>query len=244
MTPTTAPVFVSIADADIETIHNKFGEDRTKTSYIEGKDKPQAFLVTSPSNSVVRPHFHPVDQFQLIFGGHSVSYGRTPIRDGHVLVHYTDANTPYGPYGVCEGVLEFFTLRPRFDDVIHYMPEGRNAPRPGRVHRNIHLGVNLQGDSGGPGTHTIFDSADDSAAAYRVCAEPGELLRLPSTAWSAGCYLCVLNGAVVYEGIPYGPRSLAWLPPGPPAPVLRAAEGSGVDLLYLRFPAPCTQVST
>src|SRR5688572_4558174 len=72
--------------------------------------EPLAFVVRSPPASVLEPHFHTVDQFQVITDGRAL-FGRHPVRVG--TVHYADAYSPYGPILALEGEWHTYaTLRP------------------------------------------------------------------------------------------------------------------------------------
>ena len=85
--------------------------------------QPQAIMVKCPVGFVNPPHFHPVPQFQVAlegtmsFPGHSLN---------GIAVHYSDANTPYGPFTVGPELL-FSVLRPRGTLYTGYMsdPEAR-----------------------------------------------------------------------------------------------------------------------
>ena len=55
---------------------------------------PQSFLVEQDANSVILPHFHMQDEFQVVVQGEG-SIGRHPVRA--LAVHYAGAHTGYGP---------------------------------------------------------------------------------------------------------------------------------------------------
>jgi hypothetical protein len=61
------------------------------------------------SGHVIKPHFHSVDQYQVVVRGVARS-GKHPMCSGDF--HYADAYTSYGPIVAGEGGLAFFTLRP------------------------------------------------------------------------------------------------------------------------------------
>ena len=69
----------------------------------------QAFLVVRPfAGARIEPHFHDVDQFQVVVGGDG-RIGKKAVRP--VTFQYADAFTPYGPIVANEHGLSFFTLR-------------------------------------------------------------------------------------------------------------------------------------
>jgi len=55
---------------------------------------PQSFLVEQDADSVILPHFHVQDEFQVVVQGGG-SIGRHPLRA--LAVHYAGAHTGYGP---------------------------------------------------------------------------------------------------------------------------------------------------
>src|SRR6266404_5097233 len=78
----------------------------------ELREGPQAVRVDI-TNGTVPPHFHIVDQFQIIVGGHG-TVGKHPVDPG--TIHYTDGYTPYGP--ISTGV-SYFVLRAQADVAGH-----------------------------------------------------------------------------------------------------------------------------
>src|SRR5262245_45589452 len=81
---------------------------------------PQAFLVEIFGEYTIEPHFHEVDQFQIMVRGDSVRLGKHDASP--VTVHYVDSYTPYGPIVCAEDGISFFNLRARGDLGAHYMP--------------------------------------------------------------------------------------------------------------------------
>src|SRR5690348_13864030 len=64
----------------------------TRSNKIEGE--PQAFIAEMDANGTVKPHFHQVDQFQVLVDG-SGTLGRSPAPV--IALHYADHHTAYGP---------------------------------------------------------------------------------------------------------------------------------------------------
>src|SRR5258708_2322681 len=90
----------------------------------QGEAGPQAYLVTCPSR--IDPHFHTVDQFQVVVEGEG-ELGKKPMPP--VSFHSTAAFTPCGPITAGEQGLRFFTLH-RFAQVhTHFMPGSRDKLR-------------------------------------------------------------------------------------------------------------------
>src|SRR5947209_4589797 len=78
------------------------------TSPAQERVSPQAFLVEQDPDSVIEPHFHLENEFQVMVAG-SGSLGRHPVEP--VSVHYAGAHTGYGPIASGSDGLSYFTLR-------------------------------------------------------------------------------------------------------------------------------------
>jgi len=83
---------------------------------------PQVFLVEQDPNTVILPHFHVQNEFQVVVQG-SGTIGRHDVRP--VGVHYAGAHTGYGPITAGAGGLWYFTLRPAMDPGAKFLPEAR-----------------------------------------------------------------------------------------------------------------------
>ena len=109
-----------------------------KTDWLDsGRDaslSPNVFLVDLPPESVLDPHFHRENQFQLFVKGEG-SIGRHPIRP--ITVHYAGAFTGYGPLAAGPQGVSYFTIRPVYDTGAFYLPHARDDMVPGPK-RNLH----------------------------------------------------------------------------------------------------------
>ncbi|MBT3767250.1 MAG: hypothetical protein HOB79_20475 [Rhodospirillaceae bacterium] len=95
---------------------------------------PQAFLIERPyPNPVINPHFHDIDQFQVVVGG-TGRIGKRPVKP--IAFHYADAFTPYGPIIGEEDGIPFFTLR-NCSSGGHWSMPGNKQFMPGRAGRNV-----------------------------------------------------------------------------------------------------------
>lgn len=83
---------------------------------------PQAFLIQQDPQTLIRPHFHAQDQFQVVAEG-----GGTIGR--HVLaplsVHFASRYTGYGPLASSDCGLSYFTLRAVTTPHAYFLPESR-----------------------------------------------------------------------------------------------------------------------
>ena len=95
---------------------------------------PQGFLVERYyPNPLINPHFHDVDEFQLVVGGHG-RIGKWPVKP--FSFHYTDAYTPYGPIVGDEDGIAFLTLRNCASGGHWTMPGNRHL-MPGHAGRHF-----------------------------------------------------------------------------------------------------------
>src|ERR1700704_1597605 len=84
---------------------------------------PQASLVEQDPGTVMEPHFHLENEFQVMVGG-SGSLGRHAVEP--VAVHYAGAHTGYGPITAGGEGLAYFTLRARMDSGAQFLPGARD----------------------------------------------------------------------------------------------------------------------
>ena len=197
---------------------------------------PQAFLVERPyPNPRVAPHFHDIDQFQVIVAGDG-RMGKKEVKP--ITFQYADAFTPYGPIVGRDDGISFFTLRAVASGGYFPMP-GSKQHMPGRAGRNI---------------AGIFDIEREAPPAGEVAREPlmepesdgifAEGLRLGAGATAegldatAGCqFYLVCSGSLDQDGKTLPPNSLIHLEPEEAAPTLKAGP-NGACVLALRFPSP------
>lgn len=162
----------------------------------------QAYLVEQRVHEL-RPHFHEVDQFQVVVGG-SGSLGREPMTAG--VVHYTQGYTSYGPILTEEGV-DYFTLRATPTTGINYMPEERRKrAEAGGGGEHFTTAVPLASDA--DGVH-LLETSPRGARAYscRLPADEELCSRLPEDAEGEG-YVVVLGGALQSDGTTLPPRTV------------------------------------
>ena len=94
-----------------------------------GAGQPQAFTIEMTPNEEFGPHYHTVDQYQLILHGDG-RIGRRPLST--YSVHYTDRYTSYGPLVAGERSMHYMTLRAKADPGPQYLsrPGVREAQQP------------------------------------------------------------------------------------------------------------------
>lgn len=198
---------------------------------------PQAFLVEQDPNTVIEPHFHLENEFQVMVAG-SGSLGRHAVEP--VSVHYAGAHTGYGPITAGSDGLSYFTLRARMDSGAQFLPGARDKMQ--RVPKR-----HLLGNAVRPCTAaelaarreseliTIIEPQVDGIAAW--------MLRLPGGGGAAGPvhagggrFLAVIGGALHLNGERLPRLATAFVSAEEPAPQLRAGN-EGLEVLVLQFPS-------
>src|SRR5258705_3837842 len=95
-----------------------------------GDPRPNCKLIEQDPHTVIRAHFHMVNQFQVVVAGEG-TFGRFVGRP--ISVQYSGAYTGYGPITASEKGLHSMVFRNGIDHDAHYMPESRGrlqgAPR-------------------------------------------------------------------------------------------------------------------
>lgn len=197
-------------------------------------DGPQAYLIEQ-KNYVLRPHFHPVDQFQILRGGPGSLFGRHPI--GDLVVHYADAYTVYGPLVGEDPPLRYFTLRAEPTTATEYMPESR-ALLPGHGGRNLRRDVAAAPTDDlatAPGrSTTLLSGEQDSLDARYVTAGDGARLAVPE-AGPSGQFVFVVAGLIEWDGASYPAESVGWQPASSGSWDITAGD-DGAGVLILRYP--------
>ena len=203
---------------------------------------PMAFLVEKEAASVVNPHFHQADQYQVVVQGS----GRLGVHDvASVAVHYTDAYSAYGPIVAAEDGVSWFTLRNAWDPGARYMPEHRRQLREARAryqHREATCGPlpplterelsELTAVSGG----AVIAETPDGLGTWRYTVPADECATGPEPSTGGGQFWLVSAGsAAVAGGATLPAQSCIFVPPEEAAARLFAGPG-GADLICMQFP--------
>ena len=204
---------------------------------------PVAFLVEKEPGSIVRPHFHQAEQFQIVVGG----AGKFGVHDvDGIVVHYTGPYTAYGPLVASDQGLDWFTLRSGWDPGARYMPAERQSLREGRAkypHREATAEVKqvltetelvrLAENTAEP----ILPAAEDGVAAWRYRLAPGASLTGPEPGLGGGQFWVILAGSMTASGGELLPvKSCVFVPPEE-APLAPVAGPMGTEILCLQFAA-------
>lgn len=201
--------------------------------------EPQAFLVEQSPGAVVHPHFHFVDQFQVVVEGNG-QLGRHDIEP--YTVHFAGEHTGYGPILPGQQGLKYFTLRATEDQTgAQYLPANRH--KMAEVQRR-----NIVFDPIAP-----MSAADLAAltAAHRrtqqrsedgpivdvLSLPPGASADIPAHPGKGGRTLIVLEGDLQRGDKHYERFSCGFLEPIETVADLLAGPG-GAQVLWLTYPAP------
>ena len=192
---------------------------------------PQGFYVDFGPNFLIEPHFHRVDQFQIVVRGFG-SIGKHAMDP--VTVHYTDGFTPYGPIVCGEEGMAFFNFRSHSDVGAYPMPASKDElERKAGRSRTEHTRCHLDGDN-----HTrmesLIDLTDDGLAAYEHVVAPGA--NLPDEVVGGACrYQLVIDGSLVVDDQDLPARSAIFASAGEVLSHRRAGAG-GLHLLQVQLP--------
>ena len=236
-----------IVRPDEAVAHERTRADGRKTTDLRyfgkfsGRDTTcEAFLVRV-QDGVVRAHFHPIDQFQILLGAPGSRYQRQELPA--LTLHYADAYATYGPMSGEDPPLRFFTLRAEASAFTAYMPADRDKLAwRGRRHHQVgfdRLPLEDFPASGVSRVEQVWDRDEDGLEALAIVAGPSCAITLPATYRTGGQFTMIAEGSVCHDGKECGPESLAWQDAAEPAVHLSTAD-QGCRLFVLRYPEPST----
>jgi rubredoxin len=198
------------------------------------KSEPQAFLAERCFNGGIRPHFHDVDQFQVVVSG-SGAIGRHRLAIHSV--HFARAYTPYGPIVPDEPGLGFLTLRPRHAAGQFIVPDRiemlKNIPNrsPWQITELPKFDA-----SSDVSVQTFSKIRDEHGlAAFSLHLKPHARTSAPDPATSNGQYLIITQGSLVHLGNEHKAVTIVFVRPDEHAFQL-AAGAQGLEALVLNFP--------
>ena len=201
------------------------------------ENSPQSFRVEQEAGIVVQPHFHFVDQFQVVVAG-SASIGRilvTPIG-----VHYAGAHTGYGPITAGPEGVTYFTLRAQSDGTgAQYLPASRSrmqkVPKryilaePGAAFDDAGLAA-----LGAAQRVTMLDEADGIAAWVLRLPPHGTSLG-PEPANGGGQSIFVTRGSLLHQGLALDLHACLYVSTDE-APLPLLAGPDGLEIVFCQFP--------
>lgn len=202
-------------------------------------DTPMAFLAEGTPHRVLRPHFHVVDQFQVMCKG-AGSLGRHPV--GFGAVHFSRAYTPYGPISYSDKGLGFITLRAHRDPGAQYLPENRAVLEKvaNRTPWQVTEAPDFALDPGerGVAMKPLEGVKDDRGLrAYAIRMAPGAKAYTPDPSRGDGQFVLVMRGSIVHQGETKKDLAVVWVSRNE-GPFELVAGADGMQGLILNFPVP------
>lgn len=199
---------------------------------------PHFLQVRMSPGGTIRPHFHRMDQWQVVLRG-SARVGKQPLEP--VSVVYTQSFTPYGPIvGGAEG-LEFIDLH-ACNDWGGDGGNGQSMPlrrdqlerRAGLIHA-IKLESRASRPHGGKGyTTTALMEPTGGVMAWRITAGGDQVCQGPHQRDGAGQWFIVLGGAAKLSGVQLS-LGLGFFVAADEAAPTFVAGAAGLDLVVLQF---------
>jgi hypothetical protein len=238
------PLTKSISEARANCRHLVHADGRESwvsrffTASAETPARPVAFLVEKKANAIVPPHFHEVNQFQVIVAG-SGKLGKQDVQP--FTVHYTNGFTGYGPITAAEFGIAFMTLRNRFDPGgARYFPAGRSfmkpAPKRHRVSGHLPLSdAEALKNRRSEALETVFEPESDGLASWFLRAAPDSTTYTPDPVHGGGQYVIVTDGTLVQDGVEFPRLSCAYVA-SQEGPMALQAGADGLEVLILQFP--------
>jgi len=222
---------------------NPGGPDRpASTNYFffrpsqDTPDAPSAFLAQYDPGDNSCPHFHAVDQFQILVKGKG-RLGRHEVEPYYV--HFSRAYTPYGPLQADEHTgWTFMTLRTQYDPGAQRLPGA--LPKLKQIANRDPWQVTTmakfpaRGD--GVVTADMPEVRDDQGLFVKtVTMAPGTCTAAPTPDGGAGQYVIVVSGSMIHEGIERHALTVVFVKPNECAFEMPAGPG-GLEALILNFP--------
>jgi len=211
-------------------------------SILETFEGPQAFLVDMPNEgSTIAPHFHDIDQFQVIVRGD----GRLgPGPASPVAFHYADAYTPYGPIIGAKDGIAFYTIRAACSTGYFPMPESRKLI-PGKPGRNIAGQFDINRPLPAAGQHTkerLLEGQPDNVMVVGLRMGAGATAAGEPTTGGDQYYL-VCTGSLVQDGRELPPLTLIRLERGEATPEYTAGP-NGAEVLIMQLPMASDRIGS
>ncbi len=195
-----------------------------------------AYLVWNPPHYRTPPHFHDVNQFQIVIGG-TARVGKHEVARGSV--HYVDAGTPYGPIMSGDEGFSYFTLRQTAPAGYYIMPGARHLMKR-KAGRNLIAEAGFGPDQSG--SVELF-SKPDGLSACQLTAAAGMALPIPDIR-HGGAFTVILDGEVTLDGQTYPERSCIQIGADDGIPAMIVGK-DGATAMFMSFPrnfAPASEI--
>jgi hypothetical protein len=228
------------------------GGEFVRSVFIGTQDKPanpdprqpQFYTVEQMPETVVDPHYHVVEQWQVIVQGEG-TLGRHAAKP--VAVHYVDRYTGYGPIIAGKQGLTYYTVRAMSDPGAQFLdkPQAKEKLKQGLRSKKRYLYVEAEEVRASTrdelrrrskvDTDPVVPAYDDGLAAWMVRMGPSAEALAPDPAQCGGQGLLVISGNLVHEHKELTELSCIFVATSS-APMRLKAGSSGAEILVLQFP--------
>jgi hypothetical protein len=235
----------SMSEARVNRTHRLHPDGRETwisrffTASAEAPEQPVAFYVEKKAYAVIPPHFHAVNQFQVIAAG-SGTLGKQAVEP--LTLHYTNGYTGYGPICAGEEGIAFFTLRNRFDaGGARFFPGGRSFMKPAPKRHcvsgplTLSSAAHLQSRED-QALETIIEPEADGLAAWFLRVAPSTTTYTPAAEQGGGQYIIVAGGSWLCDGVELPRLSCAYVS-ADAGPIALQAGPHGLETLVVQFPS-------
>lgn len=201
---------------------------------LSGEDGgPEAMRFRFDDCPSVYAHMHLTSQFQLLLGG-SMDFPRGVKHLEALAIHYTDHNTPYGPFSVSASH-DMLVLHPKAGGLIPMVNHDarRQINLSGRILASLASDCEweaLPGVDGGAFKHLIDPRLGPAAVVVRAPAHAA--MAMPAAEF--GRYEVVLEGSVIVEGREIAPPGFRYVRGAEPASALMTGA-AGASVAFLTF---------
>jgi len=213
-----------------------------KGEWMESGDdpalSPTVALIEQPPNSVLVPHFHRQNQFQLFVDG-SGSIGATALAP--LSIHYAGAFTGYGPLVAGPDGIKYFTMRSVCETGLVPISDAREKMLRGPKRHaqfgplNVVSNVDLQGLTE-VHTDAVIPLSDDGLGAEVIHLPASGTLSPRRHPASAGFFLVVMAGTLVYADTQLESWESLFVSADEILPPFNVGKG-GLQVLVLHFPS-------
>lgn len=161
---------------------------------------PNVILVEQPANSILVPHFHQTNQFQLFVEG-SGTIGPHALEP--YLVHYAGAFTGYGPLEAGPQGIKYLTLRPTWDSGFIPIIDRQRMLRGPKRHAESEIFTSSMSRTVGEtaterSVRSLIFPGPDGLGATLTHVDADAPLRIVRATASQGQFVVVLEGSVRY----------------------------------------------
>jgi hypothetical protein len=191
--------------------------------------RPYATIAIQPEGYENPAHFHGEAQFEVLLEG-SVNFPQHPLRP--IAIHYSDANSPYGPFLIGHNFKHAVVRKRATDQVYMSDREGRKRRNPygrelfGQV--QDHLWEFHEGTSEEIQRQALIHSSDHTGPRAQIfrCDPHATLTFAPPT---DGAFHIVVAGSVELDGEELGRHSMRYVQGDEaPAPLVAGERGASV----------------